>query len=142
LCKPDLKQQPVGDFAENFWHWKRAITRLAACERVYMKLSGCFSEMQSQNSDQGGKSISVMEVVELIRPWVSHIFSAFGASRIMFGSDWPVCNVGGPGDEKSWTHWREVVEALLNDLNISADDRDRVWFGTAVEAYRLDSLEN
>jgi L-rhamnono-1,4-lactonase len=133
-------QRPTGEFAENFWHWKRAITRLAACEKVYMKLSGCFSEMQNQNISKGGKTMPVKDIVELIQPWVSHIFTVFGPKRIMFGSDWPVCNVGGPGDESAWTHWRNVVEALLNELDLSADDRNRVWFETAIEAYRLDNL--
>jgi len=137
-----MEQAPVAEFAENFWHWKRAITRLAGCEKVYMKLSGSFSEMQNQNADKGGEDIPVAEIVELIRPWISHIFTAFGPSRILFGSDWPVCNVRGPGDKLAWTHWRLVVEAFLDDLKLTPEDRDRVWFGTAVEAYRLVNLED
>jgi L-rhamnono-1,4-lactonase len=105
-----------------------------------MKLSGSFSEMQNQNAEKGGETITVAEIVELIRPWVAHIFTVFGPNRIMFGSDWPVCNVKGPGDESAWSHWREVVEALLDDLKLSPEDQDRVWHGTAVEAYRLDDL--
>jgi L-rhamnono-1,4-lactonase len=137
-----MEQEPTGEHAENFWHWKRAITRLAACEKVYMKLSGSFSEMQSQNADKGGDTIPVAKIVDLIRPWVSHIFTAFGANRIMFGSDWPVCNVNGPGDELAWTHWRSVAEALLDDLGLNSLEQDQVWFKTAVEAYRLEDFED
>lgn len=56
----------------------------------------------------------------------------------MFGSDWPVCNVRGPGDQKSWNLWRAVVELALDRYKLSDEARDRIWYGTAVEAYHLD----
>jgi L-rhamnono-1,4-lactonase len=61
----------------------------------------------------------------------------FTPQRIMFGSDWPVCNVRGPGDEKSWHHWRNVVGEVLRRANLSDSEKDRIWFGTAMEAYRI-----
>jgi L-rhamnono-1,4-lactonase len=56
----------------------------------------------------------------------------------MFGSDWPVCNVRGPGDAKAWKHWRAVVEALLKEQGLSDQEKDRIWYGTAEEAYKLE----
>ncbi len=35
---------------------------------------------------------------------------AFGVSRIMFGSDWPVCEAAG-----GYGKWREVVAALTRE---------------------------
>lgn len=116
------------------------MSRLALCENVYMKLSGSFSEMVNQNPHDGGNTTPVREIVELLRPWMEHVFETFGADRIMFGSDWPVCKVRGPGDE-SWRHWKAVVEAVLDDLKLSTEQKDRVWYGTAVEAYRLENIE-
>jgi L-rhamnono-1,4-lactonase len=57
----------------------------------------------------------------------------------MFGSDWPVCNVRGPGNELSWVHWRRVVEAILEHYNLSGEEKQRFWSETAVEAYRLNT---
>ena len=57
----------------------------------------------------------------------------------MFGSDWPVCNLKGPGEENSWTVWKDVVEVMLadNDFNLSNNDMHWLWYKTAEEAYRL-----
>lgn len=102
-----------------------------------MKLSGLFSEMQNQNPESSGRILPATEIADLVRPWVKHIFACFGPTRIMFGSDWPVCDLKGPGKE-SWLHWQEVVELILQELKLTPEERDRIWFGTAVEAYRLD----
>ena len=44
------------------------------------------------------------------------IFKGFGPERILFGSDWPICNLRGPVKPDSWFAWREVVEHILDDL--------------------------
>ncbi|KAB8446214.1 hypothetical protein FH972_025196 [Carpinus fangiana] len=129
LCKPSFVE-------DDFEVWKDAISRLAGHARVYMKLSGAFSELLP-----AGKHGSADEVYERIRPWVRHVFKEFGASRIMFGSDWPVCNAGGPGEKQTWGLWRDVVGVALEDaeLGLTDNDKARVWGGTAVEAYSLDT---
>ena len=55
---------------------------------------------------------------------------AFGASRIMFGSDWPVCEAAG-----GYGKWREVVAALTREWN--AKDKDSFFYANAEEFYRL-----
>lgn len=111
--------------------------RYAEFDNVYMKLSGAFSQMDSQRS---GSPTPVLDIVKRMKPWVDVIMQTFTPNRIMFGSDWPVCNLGGSGDELSWAHWKNVVSTLLDEQNLSAAEKDRIWFGTAVEAYRLDSV--
>lgn len=134
------QSQKTEEFTDTFWHWKTAISSLAASSNVYMKLSGAFSEMQNQNPETGGEPLTAAQIVAIIRPWVTHAFESFGPKRIMFGSDWPVCNVKGPGDGSTWARWKEVVDTLLEELKLTEEDKDRVWFGTAVEAYRLKVL--
>lgn len=102
-----------------------------------MKLSGAFSEIADQDP---GDPLSVADVLDRMRPWLDHVFDAFGPWRIMFGSDWPVCNVRGPGDVKSWSLWVQVVDQILLERNLSEVERNRVWYGTAIEAYKLDPL--
>ncbi|KAJ9646503.1 L-rhamnono-gamma-lactonase [Coniosporium tulheliwenetii] len=134
LCKPSLEDD-VGDDNRDWYRWCAAITRFAGMHNVYMKLSGGFSEMEDQNPSH---PMPITKVVTKMRPWLSHLFTHFPHSRILFGSDWPVCNVRGPGDELSWKHWRGVVEQILEEYNLSEREKNRIWYGTAVEAYRLD----
>jgi L-rhamnono-1,4-lactonase len=102
-----------------------------------MKLSGAFSEIIDQSPTN---VLPVNDLVEHIRPWVDHVFDQFGCWRIMFGSDWPVCNVRGPGDAKSWGHWVESVDKIMRSREMSEMEMNRVWYGTAAEAYRLDPI--
>lgn len=130
LCKPSFE---LGD---DFEDWKDAIEKLARHARVYMKLSGAFSELQPPR-----QNVAANDVYQRIKPWVAFVFKHFGAHRVMFGSDWPVCNLGGPGEKETWSLWKEVVELALDDpeLGLTAKDKDRVWGGTAVEAYGLEA---
>ena len=97
-----------------------------------MKLSGAFSELSAGRVD----TTSSQEIADRIKPWVDHIFDTFGPDRIMFGSDWPVCNVNGPDDDSPWVLWASTVEKLLDNL-VETTEQERVWSGTAIEAYRL-----
>lgn len=135
LCKPDIEQSLDNPETKAlFESWKVSLTRLAACEKTYMKLSGAFSEIPDQDPD---RPWPVSKIVERIYPWLEHVLQRFTPQRIMFGSDWPVCNVRGPGDAKSWGHWRSVVETWLQEQGLSGEEKDRIWYGTAEEVYKL-----
>ena len=141
LCKPDLRTPP-DDNPSAFERYRKSIERLARFPNVYMKLSGAFSELPPQDPES---PLSAEEVLEQMRPWLVLVFKAFDPAektRIMFGSDWPVCNVGGPGPELSWRCWTKAVETILDDERLgfrnSEVGRQRVWAGTALEAYGLE----
>ena len=126
LCKPDFAAYPHG-----FEPWAAAVEKMAKLSRTYMKLSGAFSELPP--------GLSFTEtIVDSIAKWVRHVFAVFGAQRVMFGSDWPVCNVSGPKGEASWPVWKDVVHLLMTG-NMALNDREQrsVWYRTAAEAYRL-----
>lgn len=72
-----------------------------------------------------------------IAPWVAAVFRASGPDRIMFGSDWPVCNLGGGGAKVAWRNWRWVVEETLRDQSLSEDEKAAVWGGTAARASKI-----
>jgi L-rhamnono-1,4-lactonase len=135
LCKPDMERDLDSDEQRGrFERWKGLMGRFARHENVFMKLSGAFSEIGDQDPKNPW---TVDAIASRIMPWVQHIIVTFTPQRIMFGSDWPVCNVRGPGDEKSWHHWRNVVGEVLRRANLSDSEKDRIWFGTAMEAYRI-----
>ncbi|HYP17367.1 MAG TPA: amidohydrolase family protein, partial [Opitutus sp.] len=105
--------------AGEFEPWARNIRDLARRPNVYCKLSGMVTE-----ADRTSWSDSQL------RPYFDHVVSCFGPSRLMFGSDWPVCL-----DVCDYARWRQMVGRWTNLL--TADEQARIFGETAVEAYRL-----
>lgn len=135
LCKPDMEQHPTTPAQRDaFDRWSAAIRRAARSPHTYMKLSGAFSEIADQDPSAPW---TPDRVLERMKPWLDVLFSAFPPERIMFGSDWPVCNVRGPGDARAWSSWVAAVEKILDAYGLTEEQCDRVWYGTAVEAYCL-----
>ena len=63
-------------------------------------------------------------------PYLDVVFETFGTKRLMFGSDWPVCNVAGGYDK--------VVEIVKNyTAKLSSDEQGDVWGNTAIDFYKL-----
>jgi L-fuconolactonase len=58
------------------------------------------------------------------------VFETFGTKRLMFGSDWPVCNVAGGYDKVAG-----IAEHYSAQL--SADEQADFWGGNAVRFYGL-----
>lgn len=130
LCKPDFSNLTGPDHEDvDYYRWKQSIGKLAHMSRTYIKLSGVFSELSERPN-------SKTDVATQIKPWAEHVFKHFGPARVMFGSDWPVCNVNGPNDESAWVKWVGVVRQLLDEL-VKPSEQEHVWRGTAIEAYRL-----
>ncbi|EGD85460.1 hypothetical protein H112_06361 [Trichophyton rubrum D6] len=138
LCKPNLRISPSETCHQEFIDWKRRITSLSAYSCIYMKLSGLFSELLPLPAEEGrGDTYQVSTTVNAIQPWTDVIFDTFGAARIMFGSDWPVCNIGGGGNLVTWTRWMRVVELLLEKRGLSESDKNNIWHLTAQRAYSI-----
>ena len=62
--------------------WDRDIRALAKYENVWCKLSGMVTEARWKQWRP-----------EDFRPYLDVVFEAFGADRLMIGSDWPVCTL-------------------------------------------------
>jgi L-fuconolactonase len=65
------------------------------------------------------------------RPYLDVVFETFGAKRIMFGSDWPVCTLAG-----SYTEVTKLVSDYTGQL--SEEEQAAVWGETATRFYGLD----
>lgn len=136
LCKPNLRLDPesVPTHIE-FLEWKQLITCMAkASNKTYMKLSGAFSELPPLSADADA---DINSLVERLQPWTDVVFDAFGAERAMFGSDWPVCTIGGGGNNVSWDRWRYVVEGILEKRGLKDEEKEGIWGRVAVKAYRI-----
>ncbi|MFI6101899.1 amidohydrolase family protein [Lentzea sp. NPDC051213] len=99
--------------------WAELVRSLAAHENVTCKLSGLVTEADWKSWD-----------VELLRPYFEVVLDAFGPSRLMFGSDWPVCLLAA-----SFEEWLGAARELVSEL--SADEQAEIFSGTARRVYSL-----
>ncbi|HTT20556.1 MAG TPA: amidohydrolase family protein [Candidatus Sulfotelmatobacter sp.] len=112
LAKPPIKSHEIGS-------WAVGIQRLAAFPNVFCKLSGLVTEADWH----GWKP-------EDITPYLNVAFESFGTSRLMIGSDWPVCLVA-----SSYARTMDVVKDYLR--NQTPATRDAVLGGNAQRFWRL-----
>jgi L-fuconolactonase len=77
LAKPQIKDGIIEP-------WKSQLRRLAQLPNVHCKVSGMLTEADHQTWQ-----------AEQFRPYLDTVFEAFGPSRLMYGSDWPVCLFAG-----------------------------------------------
>lgn len=99
--------------------WKSLITELAAFPNVHCKVSGLVTE--ANWNDWNTKDF---------KPFVDHVIEIFTPQRLMFGSDWPVANLGG-----TYADVVELAEALTSHL--SPSEAEFFWHKTAASAYRI-----
>ncbi|KAI3342095.1 amidohydrolase [Ustulina deusta] len=131
MCKPDLEVYNTHT-STSFIAWRTAMFTLSKCSRTYMKLSGGFSEMPESLKQRPPK-----EIFEALMPWLTIIVASFGADRIMFASDWPICTVG-VGDG-AWEKWKKIVERLCWMASFDDEQKKMIWGGTALKAYGIKS---
>jgi L-fuconolactonase len=113
LGKPRIDQGRAG-----LHRWRDPLAALAARPNVTAKLSGLVTEAAPEWSPAD------------LRPFVETAVREFGAQRLMFGSDWPVCLL-----RSSYPGVRRALLAALPVLTPA--ERAEVFAGTAVRAYGL-----
>lgn len=99
--------------------WERGFRELARRPNVTCKFSALVTEVKDPTW-----------TVALLRPYWEVALEAFGAERLMFGSDWPVCLL-----RTSYADWVAAVGTLAADLSDS--QRAAFWGGNASRVYRL-----
>ncbi len=72
----------------------------------------------------------IPDVDWMLRPFADHVITAFGSERVMWGSDWPVCQL-----QAEYGSWHDSAQQLTGDLPQSA--RDDIFGGSAARFYRL-----
>lgn len=110
----------VPDVAGGDWQaWRAGIDAVAAFPNVVVKLSGITAYCAAGTASTAR-----------IRPYVDHLLHRFGPDRMLWGSDWPVVNLGAglPG-------WIDMSRDLLSDL--SGAEQYAIAQGTARRVYGL-----
>lgn len=99
--------------------WANWMPALAQCPNVMVKFSGMITE-----ADWAAWTPNDL------RPFITRIYQWFGADRLMFGSDWPVCLLAGS--------YQSVIEGLTAAIGtLSAAETAALFGGTAHAFYRL-----
>jgi L-fuconolactonase len=110
--KPDIA-------GAGFDPWARQIERLAQATSVHCKLSGLLTQATP------GSGAAELDT------FVAHIFTCFGADRVMWGSDWPVVTL-----RAAYREWLNVALALVR--RHAPGREEAVFSGNAIHFYRLD----
>jgi len=97
--------------------WKRGVAALARETLMVCKLSGLVTEARSCAPQK-------------LAPAVDHLLECFGPKRMMWGSDWPVCELTCSYDE-----WRTATDSLL--VRLSVTEREHILSGTARATYGI-----
>jgi L-fuconolactonase len=114
LAKPYIKDKHING-------WKEDIQAIAAFPNVYCKVSGMVTEADWVNWK-----------AEDFVPYLDVVFNTFGANRVMYGSDWPVCNVAGG--------YKGVLNVIENYVGrLTQNEQELFWAKNAVDFYRLDA---
>ncbi|MDP9375732.1 MAG: amidohydrolase family protein [Chloroflexota bacterium] len=111
LAKPPIASGDLG-------LWRERLEALVPYPRVWCKVSGLLTEAGPEPT------------AERIRPVVEFALERFGAGRLMWGSDWPVCLLAA-----DYRTTYETVAAALGPL--PAADRAALFGGNAARFYEL-----
>lgn len=110
IAKPRIKDGTVEP-------WRAQIRRLAKLPNVHCKVSGMITEADHKSWR-----------AEQFRPYLDTVFEAFGPSRLMYGSDWPVCLFAG-----SYRQAFDLVDDYARQLTPA--ERDGLFGANAARFY-------
>jgi len=112
LAKPSIRTREIAE-------WAKQIRAIAECTNVFCKVSGMVTEADW----------SKWRVLDFV-PYLDIVFEAFGADRVMFGSDWPVCLVAASYDQ---------VKTLVTEYAkmFSKEQQQKIFGLNAISFYGL-----
>ena len=99
--------------------WKQNIESLANFPNTVCKVSGMVTESRWNSWE-----------IQDFEPYFDVVLEAFGPSRLMFGSDWPVALL-------SATYSEVVTLAEKLTSSFSRSEEDSFWRNTAVQTYKI-----
>jgi L-fuconolactonase len=112
LSKPPIKAQQMEP-------WRTHFQRAARFPNVSCKLSGMITEADWQHWQPSD-----------LAPFVQEALQAFGPQRLLFGSDWPVCELAG--------NYEQVYQAARKTLgDLPPTDLAAIFGGNAQRIYGL-----
>lgn len=112
LAKPYIKAGKIRE-------WARDMEQIADCPNVLCKVSGMVTEADWEKWTKAD-----------FTPYLDVVFKAFGPGRLLFGSDWPVCLLGG-----SYLAVKGILGEYLQSY--TEEDKALIWGRNAQHFYQL-----
>jgi L-fuconolactonase len=112
LAKPYIRDKKIDE-------WKKDMMSICKYDNVFCKVSGMITEADWQHWKN-----------EDFKPYLDVIIEGFGMSRLMYGSDWPVCLVAG-----SYAKTSNVVKEFFSTF--TANEQAAFFGGNAIRFYNL-----
>jgi L-fuconolactonase len=99
--------------------WAEDLRRLASFPNVFCKLSGMVTEAKWRQWYPGD-----------FHPYMDTVVDAFGASRLMIGSDWPVCTLSGA--------YQAVMKIVIDYIQkFSVEEQAAILGGNCARFYQI-----
>jgi predicted TIM-barrel fold metal-dependent hydrolase len=125
----------IGPYAgkrdEVFREWSAAMRELARCPNLHVKLGGLGMPLTGFDFHMRDRPPSSEDLAAAWRPYLDTCIGAFGPTRCMFESNFPV-DKGMFGYSVMWNAFKRIAK------DYSADEKAALFAGTAARFYRLE----
>ena len=125
----------IGPYAgrrdEVFKTWSASMRELAECPNVHVKLGGLGMKLNGFGFETRPEPPSSDDLVAAWKPYIETCIEAFGPSRAMFESNFPV-DKGSYSYAVFWNACKKLAKGM------SASEKKDLFSGTAARFYRLD----
>lgn len=112
LSKPLIKYERIDI-------WNEDIIEIAKLPNVWCKISGMVTEAD----------LVKWKYTDFV-PYLDVIVESFGVERIMLGSDWPVCRLGG-----DYAEIMDIPKKYFKDYSV--EDKQKIYRDNCVDFYKL-----
>jgi L-fuconolactonase len=99
--------------------WKDWLKPVAALPNTVMKVSGYLTAAKTKPLTP-----------QVLRPYVITGLELFGSTRLLYGSDWPVCTLAG-----SYADTVAILRSVTAELSVQ--EQEDIWGKTATRVYQL-----
>ena len=113
-----MKPKIYNNKQEEFIHWKKGMSKLSRLDNVYCKFSGMVTEACENWDEQD------------LKPYSDEILNLFSDKKIMWGSDWPVCNL-----RTNYLGWYNAAINLTNELSLA--EKQNIFYNNSINFYKL-----
>ncbi|MCL4832307.1 MAG: amidohydrolase family protein [Caldilineaceae bacterium] len=111
---------PADPFAHSREQWMEDMAALAALPNTICKISGIIARTRP-----GWTAAD-------LAPAVNHCLDSFGFGRVVFGGDWPVCNLGA---DSSYAAWVTALKSIV--ARRSSQEQAALFHDNALDFYGL-----
>ncbi|MBY3215374.1 amidohydrolase family protein [Rhizobium laguerreae] len=105
--------------SDAFGPWKTGISEIARRPNVVCKVSGVVAYADAKTW-----------TAQTLQPYIEHVTASFGWDRVVWGSDWPVCTLGG-----GLSTWVAATHSMLS--GVSETERSKLLFANAQRLWSL-----